>query len=256
MTGRPVPRDDAPTPDHPVPGLPVLRDPARGAPARTSDPAGRAPAAGAELLAGYARAGFGNRLGWGERPALLLVDLMRVYFTPGSPLDLGSREVLGPCARLLAAARGSAVPVLHSRVEYAPGVLDGGLFVRKIAALRLLAVDAPGGLGALEPDVAPAPGEVVLVKQYASAFAGTSLAATLTAAGVDTVVVAGVSTSGCIRATATDAVQHGFRPMVPRDACADRDPAVHEANLFDLDAKYADVVDTAEACRHLRRPEA
>jgi maleamate amidohydrolase len=91
----------------------------------------------------------------------------------------------------------------------------------------------------------------VVVKQYASAFFGTSLASTLHTAGVDTVVLAGVSTSGCVRATAMDALNSGFRPQVVRDACADRTPAVHESNLADLDAKYADVVGLAEALDHL-----
>ena len=116
-------------------------------------------------------------------------------------------------------------------------------------ALACFAEGAPGGWGDLE--LAPDGGEVVVVKQYASAFFGTSLASTLHVAGVDTVVLAGVSTSGCVRATAMDALNSGFRPQVVRDACADRTPAVHENNLADLDAKYADVVDLAEALAHL-----
>jgi nicotinamidase-related amidase len=96
----------------------------------------------------------------------------------------------------------------------------------------------------------PAPGEPIVVKQYASAFFGTTLAATLHTAGVDTVVVAGVSTSGCVRASAMDALNSGFRPQVVRQACADRTEALHEANLADLDAKYADVVDLPEALAH------
>ena len=98
----------------------------------------------------------------------------------------------------------------------------------------------------------PAAGEPVIAKQYASAFFGTSLAATLHTGGIDTLVVAGVSTSGCIRATATDALNHGLRPQVVRDACADRTPELHAQNLADLDAKYADVVDLPEALSHLR----
>lgn len=185
--------------------------------------------------------GFGGSLPWGTRSALLVIDMMRAYFTPGSPLELPDRSAVDGCARLLAAARTHGVPVLHTRVEYAPDLRDGGLFVRKIPALSLLATG--GDLGRFDPAVAPRPGEPVVVKQYASAFFGTSLASTLTAARVDTVVVCGVSTSGCVRATATDALQHGFAPVVPADACGDRTPAVHDANLFDLDAKYADVTD-------------
>jgi maleamate amidohydrolase len=194
---------------------------------------------------------FGGSLGWGERPALVLIDMMRAYFTPGSPFDLGSGAAVTGCARLLAAARAGGVPVLHTRVRYRPGASDGGLFVRKVGALRLLAADAPGGLGEFVPELEPAPHEVVVVKQYASAFFGTSLAATLTAAGVDTVVVAGVSTSGCVRASATDAMQHGFRPIVVGEACGDRTAAIHQANLADLEAKYADLATLDEAAARL-----
>jgi maleamate amidohydrolase len=100
--------------------------------------------------------------------------------------------------------------------------------------------------------VAPETGEPVVVKQYASAFFGTPLASTLHTLGVDTVVIAGVSTSGCVRASAMDALNSGYRPQVVRDACADRSQLLHENNLADLDAKYADVVGLAEALAHLR----
>ena len=193
---------------------------------------------------------FGGRLGWGSRPALLVIDMMRAYFTPGSPFDLGSRAAVDGCVALLAAARTAGLLVVHTRVRYAAGLADGGLFVRKVPGLALLAEGA-GDLGEFVPELAPAPGEPVVVKQYASGFFGTSLAATLTAAGIDTTVIAGVSTSGCIRATATDAMQHGFRPIVAADACGDRTPAVHDANLFDLDAKYADVTTVAEILARL-----
>ncbi len=194
---------------------------------------------------------FGGRIGWGERPALVLIDLMRAYFTAGSPLDLGSTTALETAAGLLAQARAQGVPVVHTAVHYRAGAADAGHFVRKVAALALLADDAPGGLREFMPQVEPLPGEVVIVKQYASAFFGTSLASTLRALDVDTVVMAGVSTSGCIRASATDALQHGFRPIVVRDACADRTDELHRSNLRDLDAKYADVVDGSEAMRRL-----
>ena len=203
------------------------------------------------LASDYEQAGFGRRLEPGVRPALLLVDLVQAYFTPGEELYLGQRHpCLDSAARLLQAARERDVPVVHTRVSYAPGGADGGVFFRKVGALRHFVGDGP--LGQLMGEVAPSAGEVVLVKQYASAFFGTSLASTLTALGVDTVVVAGVSTSGCIRATAVDAVQHGFVPLVVRDAVGDRDPAPHEANLFDLQAKYADVLSEDEVVSHLR----
>lgn len=185
---------------------------------------------------------FGGGLGWGARPALVLIDMMRAYFTPGSPFDLGSPAAVEGCSRLLEAARSHGIPVLHTRVAYAPDLSDGGLFVQKVPALAALNSE----LGTFVPELEPAPGEVVVVKQYASAFFGTSLAATLTARGIDTTVIAGVSTSGCVRASATDAMQHGFRPIVAADACGDRTAAVHDANLYDLQAKYADVVSVAD----------
>lgn len=202
-----------------------------------------------DLLGDYADAGFGRRLQPGRRPALLLVDLIAAYFTPGSELDLGGNDCLASAARLLNAAREAGVPVVHTRVQYAEGGVDGGVFFRKVGALRHLVGDNP--LGRPMPPVSPRAGEPVVVKQYASAFFGTSLASTLTALGTDTVVIAGVSTSGCVRATAVDACQHGFVPLVVRDAVGDRHPAPHEANLFDLQAKYAEVVGEQEALDYL-----
>jgi maleamate amidohydrolase len=197
---------------------------------------------------------FGARLGWGRAPALLLVDVVYAYVPPGSPLDLGATgpPVVAACAQLLEAARGACIPVVHTRVGYTAGMADAGHFGRKVPALAVFAAGAPGGLGGVPPELEARPDEPVLVKQHASAFFGTSLAATLTSLRVDTVVVAGFSTSGCVRASATDAVQHGFAPLVVREACGDRTAAVHEANLHDLDAKYADVVSLLDALTHLR----
>ncbi len=189
---------------------------------------------------------FGGRLGWGGKPALILIDLMRAYFTPGSPLDLGSAAAVATSSRLLAAAREHGVPVIHTAVHYRAGAVDAGLFVRKVGALALLADGQPGNLRELMPEVAPLDTEALIIKQYASAFFGTSLASTLLSLGVDTLVIAGVSTSGCIRASATDALQHGFRPMVVDDACADRTAELHLSNLRDLGAKYADIVGSDE----------
>jgi maleamate amidohydrolase len=193
---------------------------------------------------------FSGRVGWGARPAVLVVDLVRAYTEDGGPFALpDAAPAVAATAELVAAARAGGHLVVWTVVRYAAGLADGGLFVRKVPALAAFAADAPGNWGALALE--PRPTEPVLVKQYASAFFGTTLAATLHTAGVDTVVVTGVSTSGCVRASAMDALNSGFRPQVVRQACADRSPALHEANLADLDAKYADVVDLAEALAHL-----
>lgn len=193
--------------------------------------------------------GFAGELRPGRRPAVLAVDLMRAYFDEASPLCLPSRDCLSSAARVLSAARGNGVPVIHTRVEYAPDGSDGGVFVRKIPALEQLYGGGP--MSELMPEVAPVEGEVVITKQYASAFFGTSLASMVVARGVDTIVLVGVSTSGCIRATGVDAVQHGFIPLVVRDAVGDRTPQTHESSLFDLQAKYAEVVDENTAVTYL-----
>ncbi|WP_062998293.1 isochorismatase family protein [Nocardia mikamii] len=205
-----------------------------------------------DLAEDYRRHGFAARLGAGERPAVLVVDICAAYLTDGSPLRAPVEAAVAAADLVVTHARAAAHPVIFTRVRYRPGSADGGLFRRKVPALDAFEEGNP--LGAFLDTPAPAPGEVVVTKQYASAFHGTSLAATLTAQRVDTVVITGLTTSGCVRATATDALQHGFRPLVVADACGDRDRRLHEANLLDLDAKYADVVDLAGALSILDIP--
>lgn len=184
---------------------------------------------------------FDGRLGFGRRPALLVIDFISAYTEPTSPLHAPTaQEAAIRTAELCALCREHAVPVIFTRVLFSRSGLDGGLFVRKVPVLRDLVEGAP--LAAFVPELQPAPDDVVVTKQYASAFFGTSLASLLTAQGVDTVVLTGVSTSGCVRATVVDALQHGFRAIVPRECVADRHPAPHESNLFDIDAKYGDVL--------------
>ena len=204
---------------------------------------------GDRLADDYRRAGFSNRLGFGSRPALVVIDFCQAYLDPASPLYAGVEDARESCRRVLAAARAARIPVLHTRVEFQPGGADGGVFFRKVGALECFVRGNP--LGAYGEGLQPTDDEIVVVKQYASGFFGTSLASTLTAMGVDTLIHTGVSTSGCVRATALDACQHGFVPIVVRDACGDRDPQIHESNLFDLDAKYADVVSEQEVLDYL-----
>jgi maleamate amidohydrolase len=193
--------------------------------------------------------GLGGTLQLGRRPLVLSIDLMRAYFDPGSPLCLPSTSGLESAGRVVQAAREAGVPVMHTRTVYGPGGIDGGLFIRKVPALELLIGDTE--MSELMPQVAPLEAELVLVKQYASAFFGTSLSSTLQSNGIDTLVIVGVSTSGCIRATAVDAMQYGFISAVVQDAVADRTQEIHEANLFDLGAKYSQVVSEADAVRYL-----
>lgn len=203
----------------------------------------------------YARGGFTQRLSPGARPALLVVDFVRAYLVDDSPLfgGDGCRAALAGAMTLLQAARKSGIPVLHTNVEFEPGGRNGGVFFRKVPALACFERGKRPDLAAFAEGLEPAPGETVITKQYASAFFATPLASTLTALGCDTVLIAGVSTSGCIRATALDCCQHGFIPLVVREAVGDRAPGPHDANLFDLQAKYAEVIRLEDALCYLAR---
>lgn len=187
----------------------------------------------------------------GAKPALLVVDFVRAYLSPASPLYAGVEPARVAAAMLLGLARAAGIPVMHTNVVYEPGGADGGVFFRKLPALASFERGRHPELAAFAEGLEPLPGEPVFSKQYASAFFGTKLAEALRALAVDTVLIAGVSTSGCVRATAVDACQHGFVPLVVREAVGDRHPAPHEANLFDLQAKYAEVVSLAAAEKYL-----
>ena len=206
----------------------------------------------ADLQADYAQAGFDGSLPFGRSPALVVVDVVAAYIEPGSPLFApGFVAALEPNRCLVAAARAAGVPVIFTRVVYDAQGRDGGLFFRKVPALRCFVTGSP--LGAFAPGLEPLPTETVVTKQYASAFFGTSLASTLRAGGIDTVLITGFSTSGCVRATALDALQNGFAPFVVREACGERDVRPQEANLFDLQAKYAEVVSLERALQDIAR---
>jgi nicotinamidase-related amidase len=202
-----------------------------------------------KLNANYA-ASFDGHLPFGKHPALLIVDVVMAYFDKASPLYAGVEDALASNERLLSAARKAGIPIIFTNVVYEPGGANGGLFYRKLPVLNVF--DAGSPLGAFPPSLQPAEGELVISKQYASAFFGTTLASTLTANRIDSVLITGLSTSGCVRASALDALQHGFAPFVVREACGDRHPAPHEANLFDLQAKYAEVISEADAIETLR----
>lgn len=191
-------------------------------------------------------AGFGGRAGFGERPALLVVDMSRGFTGADSPLACDAAEAIAAIARLLEQARGAGVPVAYTTVAYAEEDLDtAAAFLAKVPALRML--ETGSHWVEIDPRIAPGPGEPVIVKLFASAFFGTDLAGWLRAAAADSVLVAGASTSGCVRATVVDALQHGLRPVVVRSAVADRDRASHEQSLADIDGRYGDVVSEAEA---------
>ena len=193
---------------------------------------------------------FDGRLGFGRSPAIIVVDFIRAYTTPGAPLYAPAVvEAVKATEPLLVAGRRKGIPVIYTRVLYHPSGCDGGLFVRKVPVLRGMVEGEP--LADIVPELPPGMDDVILIKQYASAFFGTSLATMLTTQGVDTLIITGCSTSGCVRATAVDAMQNGFRPIVPRECVGDRHEAPHEANLFDINAKYGDVVPLADVMAQL-----
>lgn len=199
----------------------------------------------------YVERGFRGRVGFGVRPALLIIDLIRAFTDPRSPLGCDLEGAVAATRDLLDKARAAMIGVHFTTTAYVEGYADAGLFIRKVPSLALLRAGDP----AVEIDgrLQPLPNECVWCKKYASAFFGTALAAALTATGVDTLLIAGCTTSGCVRASAVDACQHGFRPIVVREAVGDRAPAPHEANLLDIDAKYGDVVSLDEALNYLAR---
>src|SRR5215212_9316851 len=194
--------------------------------------------------------GLTARLGFGRSPALLVVDFMRAFTDPDGPFGSRLDAEVEETARLLAAARSRRLPVLFTCASYdAPDLADAGLWATKVPASALLRSGSDAV--AIDARLDRREDEQLVVKKYASAFFGTDLATRLTALGVDTLLIAGCSTSGCVRATAVDTLQHGFRPMVVREAVGDRNAAAHEQSLFDLDAKYADVVAAADALAYL-----
>lgn len=197
--------------------------------------------------------GFGSRIGPGDSPAVVVVDVVNAYLGDGPLTDPDGRfeAARGSAARVVSAARAAGVPVVFTEVKLAKGAVDAGWFAVKVPGLVAFEEGSP--YAGFPSSPAPEPGELVVSKRFASSFFGTTLAESLREMGVDTTYVVGFSTSGCVRATALDALQHGFRPLVVADACGDRDAATHEQNLFDLDAKYADVISESDALHHFSR---
>ena len=205
--------------------------------------------------------GFGGALPAGSRPALVVIDMSYGFTDPASALACELESVVDAIGQLLAAARGSGrgggldggrVPVVFTTVAY-----DGAdkavarAFIEKVPALLTLA--AGSRWVEIDARLAPRSDEVVLKKLFASAFHGTALASLLASARCDTLIVTGASTSGCVRATAVDAIQYGYRPIVPREAVGDRDQVAHDANLHDISTKYGEVVALVDALRLLGR---
>ena len=198
----------------------------------------------------YRQQNFGNPIGFGRKPALLVIDFTVGFNDPalfgGGNIDAAVKRTV----RLLEFFRGRKLPVAFTRVVYADDGSDGGVFAAKQPRLLILTESHPAGQ--VVPELVPRPGELVVRKNQASAFFGTSLAPWLVQQGADTVVIAGCTTSGCVRATVVDAISYNFRPIVARDCVGDRALGPHESSLFDMQQKYADVLERDEIIAALR----
>lgn len=192
----------------------------------------------------YARQGLGQRAGMGVQPALVIVDYV-AGFADAAHFGGGNiGPAIGQTVKLLDFARRHGWPIAHTRVVYADDGSDAGVFTLKAPSLLKLTEASP--LSQIIPELTPMPGELVLRKRGASAFFDTPLKGWLTFRRVDTLIVTGCTTSGCVRATVVDAMQNDFRTIVATDCVGDRAIAPHEANLFDMGQKYADLMTRAE----------
>ena len=188
----------------------------------------------------YAAARLGQSVTLGSRPAVLVVDFSCGFTDPECALGSDLSAEVEATKRLLDAARAKGLPVIFTTIGYEPSLRDGGLWLQKVPALGDLQVG--GRWVEIDPRLEPREDETVVLKKGASAFFGTNLTSILISQGIDSVILCGATTSGCIRATAIDLLQYGFPTLVPRECVGDRAQAPHDANLFDIQAKYADVV--------------
>jgi nicotinamidase-related amidase len=195
--------------------------------------------------------GFGVKIGFGDRPALIVIDMLKGFTDPAMPLGADLDREIEAQKPLLNVAHQRGIPVIFSTVIYTDADLkDAGLWGIKMKGS--LTLKAGSAAVEIDPRLDMRPSDSLLVKKYASCFFGTDLVPRLMNQRVDTLIIAGCTTSGCVRATAVDAVQNGFRPMVVREAVGDRSKPAHEQSLFDLNAKYADVVGLEETLQYMR----
>lgn len=197
----------------------------------------------------YERAGLGASVRLGSRPAVLVVDFSCGFTDPACPLGSDLTPEVEATKRLLDAARAKGLPVIFTTIGFDASLKDGGLWLQKVPTLGDLQLG--GRWVEIDPRLEPQEGETVIVKKGASAFFGTNLVAVLNTQRADGVILCGATTSGCIRATAIDLLQYGYPAIVPRECVGDRAEAPHEANLFDIQAKYADVVSLDEALAYV-----
>ena len=199
----------------------------------------------------FKQRGFGLRIGFGERPALVVIDMLKAFTDPSMMLGANLDAQVEAIKPLLAVARERKFPTIFSTVIYEDADFkDAGIWALKQKGVVTLKAGTNGV--EVDPRLDFRKTDTLLVKKYASCFFGTDLVPRLLAHRVDTLIITGCTTSGCVRATAVDACQNGFRPMVVREAVGDRSVSAHNQSLFDLDAKYADVVSLDETLQYLR----
>jgi len=208
---------------------------------------------GNSILDGYRSKGLAGRVGFGRRPAVIVIDFIVGFTDLESPLASALDPQIKATNTLLEIARSRSIPVYFTTTVYEPDLTDAGLFISKIPSLDILVRGSRWV--EVDPRLNRQPSEPIIEKQYASAFFGTALASTLTANRIDTLIVTGCTTSGCVRATVVDALQHGFRAIVPTECVGDRSSEQHAANLIDMDGKYGDVIELAEIIAILERGE-
>lgn len=192
---------------------------------------------------------FNNRLGFGEKPAFIMIDFVRAYFDKNCPLFADVDQTLEAALRIRDAARDRNIPIFYTNVIYENEGKNGGVFFEKVPVLSNFIkgnsmAEWPESLDIIS-------GEIIISKQFPSAFFNTSLLSALTLLDIDTLIISGLTTSGCVRATCVDAISHGFKPIVVAEACGDRHQAPHEMSLFDINAKYGDVISEKEVLDYL-----
>tara|TARA_Y100000385_G_scaffold118476_1_gene123335 strand:+ start:1758 stop:2417 length:660 start_codon:yes stop_codon:yes gene_type:complete len=193
---------------------------------------------------------YNNNVGFGQNPALIMVDFAHAYFDIDCPLFADVGDALESALRVRDAAHQAGIPVFLTRVIYQKNGYDGGRFFEKAKPLE--AFIEGRRTAEFVKGLEPRENETIITKQYPSAFFGTSLASTLHAAKLDSVILTGLTTSGCVRASCVDSMSHGFTTSVVREACGDRHEAPHQANLFDMNAKYADVVNESDMLSYMK----
>jgi maleamate amidohydrolase len=197
----------------------------------------------------YERARLGQSVPLGARPAILVVDFSRGFTDPESTMGSELTREVEATNRLLAAAREREIPVIFTTIGFEPNMKDGSLWLEKAPGLGELIIGSKWV--EIDPRLERRDEETVILKKGASAFFGTNLPSILVSQGVDTIIMCGATTSGCIRATAIDLLQYGYPTLVPRECVGDRAQAPHEANLVDIQAKYADVVSIEDALAYI-----